>query len=85
MFGETLTRASGNAEIVNRRPTSRRCCCSPTAVVVRRRAADGGGHALGAATGAHLAAREGDRLVRAVVLVVVAAIAVKLAIHSARG
>jgi len=40
-------------------------------------------NALGAATGAHLAVRNGDRLVRAVVLVVVAALVVKLAVDLA--
>ena len=41
-------------------------------------------NAVGAATGAHLAIRNGDRLVRAVVLVVVAAIIIKLALDLAR-
>ena len=41
-------------------------------------------NALGAAAGAHLAVRNGDRLVRAVVLLVVAAIVVKLAVDLSR-
>ena len=40
---------------------------------------------LGSATGARLAVRNGDRLVRAVVLVVVLAVVIKLAVDLARG
>jgi hypothetical protein len=42
-----------------------------------------GANALGAATGAHLALRNGDRLVRVVVLVAVLAVVIKLAVEAA--
>ena len=86
LFGDALTRASGNAKIVN-------LASNLAAVLVF---ADRGvvlwsvalpmaaANAIGAATGVHLAVRQGDRLVRGVVLVVVAAIVVKLATDLAR-
>jgi uncharacterized membrane protein YfcA len=86
VFGDALTRASGNAKIVNlasnlaamllfaQRGTVVWSIALPMAAA----------NAVGAATGAHLAVRNGDRLVRVVVLVVVAAIAVKLTIDLAR-
>ena len=87
VFGDPLTRASGNAKIVN--------LASNLAAVALF--ASGGtvlwpvalpmaaANALGAATGAHLAIKNGDRLVRAVVLLVVAAVVVKLALELSRG
>ncbi len=81
VFGDSFTRASGNAKIVNlasnlaamtlfaSRGNVLWAIALPMAVA----------NALGAAAGAHLAVRRGDRLVRGVVLVVVSAVIVKLA------
>ena len=87
VFGDTLTRASGNAKIVNLASNlAAMLLFAHRGVVVWGIALPmAAANALGAATGAHLAVRKGDRLVRAVVLVVVAAIAVKLAVDLARG
>ena len=81
VFGDALTRASGNAKIVNLASNvAAMLLFAHRGVVVWGIALPmAAANALGAATGAHLAVRKGDRLVRAVVLVVVAAIAVKLA------
>jgi uncharacterized membrane protein YfcA len=87
VFGDPLTRASGNAKVVNL--ASNLAAVSLFAwrgtvlwsVALPMAAAN----ALGAATGAHLAIKNGDRLVRVVVLVVVAAVVVKLAVELARG
>jgi len=80
VFGQTLTRASGNAKVVNlasnlaafllfaRRGTIIWSVALPMAVA----------NAAGAALGAHLALRRGDRLVRWVVLAVVTAVVIKL-------
>ena len=87
VFGDALTRASGNAKIVNLASNvAAMLLFAHRGVVVWSIALPmAAANALGAATGAHLAVRKGDRLVRAVVLVVVAAIAVKLAVDLARG
>jgi uncharacterized membrane protein YfcA len=86
VFGDTLTRASGNAKIVNLasnlaaftlfawRGTILWHVSLPMAAA----------NAAGAATGAHLAVRNGDRLVGAVVVVVVLAVVVKLGLDLAR-
>ena len=81
VFGDALTRASGNAKIVNLASNvAAMLLFAHRGVVVWSVALPmAAANALGAATGAHLAVRKGDRLVRAVVLVVVAAIVVKLA------
>jgi uncharacterized membrane protein YfcA len=87
VFGDSLTRASGNAKVVN---------LASNLAAVLLFAAHGtvlwsvalpmaGANALGAATGAHLAIKNGDRLVRAIVLVVVLAVVVKLALELASG
>jgi len=80
VFGDSLTRASGNAKVVNlasnlaafllfaRRGTIIWSLALPMAA----------GNALGAALGARLALRRGDRLVRWVVLVMVLAVIGKL-------
>ena len=80
VFGDSLTRASGNAKIVNlasnlaaftlfaSRGTILWHVAIPMAVA----------NATGAATGAHLAVRNGDRLVRPVVVVVVLGVVIKL-------
>jgi uncharacterized membrane protein YfcA len=87
VFGDTLTRASGNAKIVNLASNlaavvlfaSRGTVLWPVALPMAA------ANALGAATGAHLAIKNGDRLVRVVVLLVVAAVVVKLAFELSRG
>jgi uncharacterized membrane protein YfcA len=86
VFGDALTRASGNAKIVNLASNiaamllfaSRGVVIWPVALPMAA------ANAAGAAVGAHLAVRKGDRLVRVVVLLVVAAVIVKLAADLAR-
>src|SRR5262245_29426389 len=87
VFGDALTRASGNAKIVNlASDLAAMLWFAPRGTAVWSLALPmAAANALGAAAGAHLAVRNGDRLVRVVVLVVVAAIAVKLAVDLARG
>jgi uncharacterized membrane protein YfcA len=87
VFGDALTRASGNAKIVNLASNlAAMLLFAHRGVVVWSIALPmAAANALGAWTGAHLAVRKGDRLVRAAVLVVVAAIVVKLATDLARG
>jgi uncharacterized membrane protein YfcA len=84
VFGDTLTRASGNAKIVN-------LASNLAAVLVFAGRGTvlwqvslpmAAANAVGAAVGAHLAIKNGDRLVRAVVLVVVLAVVVKLLLQS---
>jgi uncharacterized membrane protein YfcA len=86
VFGDALTRASGNAKIVNLASNvAAMLLFSHRGVVLWSVALPmAAANALGATTGAHLAVRKGDRLVRAVVLVVVAAVVVKLATDLAR-
>ena len=86
VFGDTITRASGNAKVVNLasnlaavgvfawRGTVIWSIAVPMAVA----------NAVGASLGARLALSRGDRFVRWVVLVVVAAAMVKLAVDFAR-
>ena len=85
VFGDALTRASGNAKIVNLASNLAAVLLFANRGVVVWSVAlpMAAANALGAATGAHLAVRNGNRLVRAVVLVVVAAIVVKLAMDLA--
>jgi uncharacterized membrane protein YfcA len=86
VFGDALTRASGNAKIVNLASNVAAMLLFAHRGVVLWSVAlpMAAANALGATTGAHLAVRKGDRLVRAVVLVVVAAVVVKLATDLAR-
>jgi uncharacterized membrane protein YfcA len=81
VFGDALTRASGNAKIVNLASNLAAVLLfAGRGVVIWSVALPmAAANAAGAAVGAHLAVRKGDRLVRAVVLVVVAAVIVKLA------
>jgi len=81
LLGDSLTRASGNAKIVN-------LASNLAAVLLFARHGTvlwsvalpmAAANALGAAMGSHLAIKKGDRLVRAVVLAVVLAVIVKLA------
>lgn len=86
LFGDTLTRASGNAKVTN--------LASNVAAVALF--AYGGkilwqvalpmaaANVIGAFVGARLAVRRGDRFVRAVVLMVVLALVVKLAVDLVR-
>jgi uncharacterized membrane protein YfcA len=82
VFGDPLTRASGNAKVVNLASnlaaviTFARHGSVIWAVALPMAAAN----ALGATTGAHLAVRKGDRLVRGVVLAVVLAVVAKLGV-----
>jgi uncharacterized membrane protein YfcA len=81
LYGETLTRASGNAKVVNLASNVASFAlfawrgnilwgiALPMAVA----------NAAGAWTGAHVAMKRGDRFIRVVVLAVVAALVVKLA------
>jgi hypothetical protein len=87
VFGDALTRASGNAKIVNLASNlAAMLLFAHRGVVIWSIALPmAAANALGAAAGAHLAVRNGDRLVRAVVLLVVAAIVVKLAVDLSRG
>jgi uncharacterized protein len=87
VFGDALTRASGNAKIVNLASNlAAMLLFAHRGVVIWSVALPmAAANALGAAAGAHLAVRKGDRLVRAVVLLVVAAIVVKLAVDLSRG
>jgi uncharacterized membrane protein YfcA len=86
VFGDSLTRASGNAKVVNlasnlaafmlfaQRGTILWTVALPMAAA----------NAIGATVGARLALQRGDRLVRWVVLAVVLAVVVKLSRDLAR-
>ena len=85
VFGDNLTRASGNAKVVNF--ASNLAAFSLFAVrgtvVWRISVPMAVASVIGSAAGARLAVRNGDRLVRAVVLVVVLAVVIKLAVDLA--
>jgi hypothetical protein len=87
VFGDSLTRASGNAKIVNlaSNVAAFTLFAARGTIIWHVALPMAAANALGAATGAHLAVRNGDRLVRGVVLVVVLAVVVKLAVDLARG
>jgi len=87
VFGDALTRASGNAKIVNLASNLAAVLlfASRGVVVWSIALPMAAANAAGAAVGVHLAVRNGDRLVRAVVLLVVASVIVKLAVDLARG
>ena len=80
IYGESLTRASGNAKVVNL--ASNLSAVSLFAyrgtILWRIALPMAAANALGAFVGTHLAVKNGDRFVRVVVLVVVAALVVKL-------
>lgn len=86
VFGDALMRASANAKIVNLASNLAAVLLFAGRGTVLWRVAlpMAAANALGAATGAHLALRRGDRLVRAVVLVVVVAVVVKLGVDLRR-
>jgi hypothetical protein len=87
IFGDSLTRASGNAKVVNL--ASNLAAFTLFAwrgnILWSISLPMAAANALGAWTGAHLAIRHGDRFIRVIVLVVVAALTVKLArdLHAA--
>ncbi len=86
VFGDALTRASGNAKIVNLASNlaAMTLFASRGAILWQVALPMAAANALGAATGASLAIKNGDRLVRAVVVLVVLAVVVKLAVDLAR-
>jgi uncharacterized membrane protein YfcA len=86
VFGDTLTRASGNAKINNlaSNVAALGLFAWRGAVLWEIALPMALANALGAAAGARLAVRRGDRLVRVVVLIVVSALVVKLGVDWAR-
>ncbi len=82
LFGDNLTRASGNAKVVNLASNlAALLLFSIRGTVIWQIALPmAAANALGAFVGVRLAIRRGDRFVRAVVLLVVLALVVKLAI-----
>ncbi len=81
VFGDTLTRASGNAKVVNLASNLAALLLFALKGVVLWHVAlpMAAANATGAFVGARLAIRRGDRLVRGVVLAVVAALVMKVA------
>jgi hypothetical protein len=86
VFGDTLTRASGNAKVVNFASNLAAFISfvGSHTVVWRIALPMAAGNAVGSAVGAQLAIRKGDRLIRAVTVVVVLAVVAKLAVDVAR-
>jgi len=80
VFGDSLTRASGNAKVVNLASNLAAFALFAAHGTILWRVAVpmAAANMVGAATGSHLAVRNGDKLVRGVVLVVVLAVVVKL-------
>ena len=81
VFGDTLTRASGNAKVVNLASNLAALLlfASRGAVLWKIALPMAAGNAAGAFVGARLAVKRGDPFVRVVVLLVVAALCVKIA------
>ena len=81
VFGDTLTRASGNAKVVNLASNLAALLLFSLkgAVLWRIAAPMAAANALGAFVGARLAVKRGDKLVRAVVLGVVTVLVLKMA------
>ncbi len=86
LFGDNLTRASGNAKVVNLASNLAALLLFAVRGTVLWHVAlpMAAANALGAFVGARLAIKRGDRFVRGVVLLVVLALVVKLAIDLAR-
>jgi uncharacterized protein len=86
VFGDALTRASGNAKMVNLASNLAAFAsfARHDAILWRIALPMAATNAIGAALGAQLAIRKGDRLVRGVVLAVVLAVVVKLVVDLAR-
>lgn len=82
LFGDGLTRASGNAKVINLASNiAAALLFSLRGTILWRLAVPmAAANALGAFVGAHLAVRRGDGFVRKVVLLVVLVVVVKLAI-----
>jgi uncharacterized membrane protein YfcA len=82
IFGESLTRASGNAKVVNLASNlAALALFSYRGTILWRFALPmAAANAIGAFTGAHVAVRGGDKVVRVVVLCVVTALCIKLAV-----
>lgn len=80
LFGDTLTRASGNAKVVNLASNLAALLLFASRGTVLWRVAlpMAAANAAGAFVGARLAVKRGDKLVRVVVLIVVAALVVKI-------
>ena len=82
VFGDAITRASGNAKVVNLASNlaafvlfacgARSCGGSRSPMAVT--------NVAGACTGAHLAIARGDQLIRVIVLAVVVALIVKIGV-----
>ncbi len=81
IYGDALTHASGNAKVVNLASNLAAFAlfASRGTIVWTIAVPMGLANLAGAWTGAHVAVRSGDRFIRVVVLVVVAALVVKLA------
>jgi uncharacterized membrane protein YfcA len=86
VFGDSLTRASGNAKIVNLASNLAAVLlfASRGTILWRVSLPMAAANALGAAVGARLAVRRGDRLVRIVVVAVVLVVVVKLTVDLLR-
>ena len=86
LFGDTLTRASGNAKVVNLASNlaALGLFASRGTVLWKVALPMAAANAAGAFIGARLAVKRGDRFVRVVVLVVVAALVTKIAWDLAR-
>lgn len=86
LFGDTLTRASGNAKVVNLASNvAALLLFSVRGTVLWKIALPmAAANAAGAFVGARLAVKRGDRFVRMVVLAVVAALVVKIALDLVR-
>jgi hypothetical protein len=87
LFGDSLTRASGNAKVVNLASNLAAILlfASRGAVLWKIALPMAVANATGAFVGARLAVKRGDRFVRVVVLMVVSALVVKIALDLARG
>jgi uncharacterized membrane protein YfcA len=85
-FGDSLTRASGNAKVVNLASNLAAFIlfAARGTIVWRIALPMAAANVVGAALGARVALARGDRLVRVVVLVVVTAVAIKLSLDMAR-
>ena len=87
VFGDALTRASGNAKVVNLASNlaAMLLFASHGNILWRVALPMAGANAVGAAVGARLAIKRGDRLVRVVVIAVVLAVVTKLGVDLLRG
>jgi uncharacterized protein len=86
VFGDTMTRASGNAKVVNLASNLAALALFASRGVVLWKVAlpMAAANAAGAFVGARLAVKKGDRFVRVVVLVVVAALVLKIVVDLVR-